>query len=68
MFSVMALIRYDTRADGQKAVHRWEQMMDKYFDDDRMERIYPNAITIEIDEPCAIQKSSLHYTFNYGSL
>ncbi len=66
--SVMALIRYDTRADGQKAVHRWEQMMDKYFDDDRMERIYPNAITIEIDEPCAIQKKFLHYTFNYGSL
>ena len=42
--SVMALVRYDTRADGQKAVYKWEQSMDKYFGDARMERIYPNAI------------------------
>ena len=42
--SVMALIRYDTRSGGQEAVYKWEQSMDKYFGDARMERIYPNAI------------------------
>ena len=47
--SVLALVRYDTRADGKKAEAKWEQSMDTYFDDDRMERIYPNAIAA--DEP-----------------
>ncbi len=42
--SVLALMRYDTRANGNAAVHGWERVMDKYFDDARMERIYPNAI------------------------
>lgn len=42
--SILALVRYDTRANGSEAVHRWEQLMDTYFDDARMERIYPNAI------------------------
>ncbi len=42
--SVMALIRYDTRADGKAAVHGWERAMDEHFDDARMKRIYPNAI------------------------
>ena len=42
--SMMALIRYDTRANGDAAVHKWEQVMDERFDDERMERIYPNAI------------------------
>ncbi len=42
--SVLALIRYDTRAAGNPAVHKWERVMDESFDDDRMERIYPNAI------------------------
>lgn len=42
--SVLALVRYDTRADGKAAVYRWEQTMDEYFDDAKMERIYPNAI------------------------
>ena len=41
--SMMALIRYDTRANGQTPVHRWEQVMDERFPDERMERIYPNA-------------------------
>lgn len=39
--SVLALVRYDTRADGRAAVYRWEQAMDKHFDDIKMERIYP---------------------------
>lgn len=42
--SVLALVRYDTRADGKAAVYRWEQAMDEHFDDVKMERIYPNAI------------------------
>lgn len=42
--SVMALIRYDTRAEGSAAEYRWEEIMDERFDDARMERIYPNAI------------------------
>lgn len=42
--SVMALVRYDTRADGKTAVDGWEWLMDEQFDDARMERIYPNAI------------------------
>lgn len=42
--SVLALVRYDTRADGKAAVYGWEQSMDEHFSDARMERIYPNAI------------------------
>lgn len=42
--SVLALIRYDSRANGSPAEYRWEQIMDACFDDSRMERIYPNAI------------------------
>ena len=45
--SVMALIRYDTRADGKEAQSRWEMAMDRHFDDARMKRIYPNAIRQE---------------------
>ncbi len=41
--SVLALVRYDTRACGGTAVHKWEQVMDRYYDDDRMMRIYPKA-------------------------
>lgn len=43
--SMLALIRYDTRAAGTQPVRRWEQVMDERFDDERMERIYPNAIS-----------------------
>ena len=42
--SMLALVRYDTRADGKAAVYGWERAMDEHFDDGRMERIYPNAI------------------------
>lgn len=42
--SVMVLIRYDTRANGQEAASGWERLMDDRFDDRRMEQIYPNAI------------------------
>lgn len=47
LVSVLALIRYDTRAAGKESVYRWEQSMDDYFEDDRMERIYPNGKSTE---------------------
>ena len=42
--SVLALIRYDTRASGKAAEYGWEQAVDEHFGDARMERIYPNAV------------------------
>lgn len=42
--SVLALVRYDARANGRKASCSWEHIMDQYYDDQTMERIYPNAI------------------------
>lgn len=41
--SMLALIRYDSRDKGGAADHYWEQVMDEYFDDAKMDRIYPNA-------------------------
>lgn len=45
--SGMALIRYDERARGIKADAQWKQTIDADFPDARMERIYPNAKTVE---------------------
>lgn len=42
--SVLALIRCDSRSHGIAPRQRWEQIMDTYFDDEKMDRIYPNAI------------------------
>lgn len=47
--SVLALVRYDTRADGKAAAYWWEKDMDKYFGDARMERIYPNAVDTQAE-------------------
>lgn len=44
LVSVMALVRYNQRGQGNPADHRWETVMDQYFDDARMKRIYPNAV------------------------
>lgn len=41
--SCLALARYDTRGKGETADSAWEQLMDERFDDERMQRIYPNA-------------------------
>ncbi len=41
--SILALVRYDSRTKGIPAAHRWEQVMDTYFYDEKMELIYPNA-------------------------
>lgn len=43
--SMAALIRYDARAKGQTAQYGWEQTIDEHFNDQRMEKIYPNAIS-----------------------
>lgn len=46
--SVLALARYDARTHGKEAVQQWEWVMDRHFDDDRMQEIYPNGI-----QPCS---------------
>ena len=47
--SCMALMRSGQRADGIPAESAWQKMMDERFDDERMHRIYPNAINVEED-------------------
>lgn len=42
--STLALVRYDARADGIPPANGLEQLLDERFGDERMERIYPNAI------------------------
>lgn len=41
--SMAALIRYDTRGKGEPADSYWEEVMDTYYGDEVMERIYPKA-------------------------
>ena len=43
LVSMAALVRYDMRANGKPAESGWEKIIDKHFDDERMDRIYPNA-------------------------
>lgn len=42
--SSMALSRYSARAAGVPAQAAWEIYIDRHYDDQRMSRIYPNAI------------------------
>ena len=42
--SSIALIRYDRRSEGMQADNVIEKLLDEHFDDERMERIYPNAL------------------------
>ena len=42
--SCMALTRSTQRANGVAAETEWQKVMDERFDDERMERIYPNAL------------------------
>ena len=42
--SGMALMRSTQRAQGIPAEQNWQKIMDERFDDDRLEKIYPNAI------------------------
>ncbi len=41
--SCMALVRYDQRGRGILAEDGWQEVMDLYYDNARMERVYPNA-------------------------
>lgn len=43
--SSMALIRYDLRAEGKPPKNSVESIIDERFDDARMEKIYPNALS-----------------------
>ena len=45
--STMALIRSNERSKGIPATQSWQQTMDERFPDERMEKIYPNAIKVE---------------------
>ena len=45
--STMALIRSNERSQGIPATQSWQQTMDERFPDERMEKIYPNAIKME---------------------
>lgn len=42
--SCMALIRSEQRQNGILAEYGWQRIMDERFDDERLEKIYPNAI------------------------
>ena len=42
--SGLALIRSTQRTNGVPAKAGWQRIMDERFDDERLERIYPNAI------------------------
>lgn len=45
--SGLALIRSDQRNKGVEATNSWQVVMDERFDDERLNRIYPNAINVE---------------------
>ncbi len=45
--SSLALIRSDQRSDQIPATHQWQKMMDEYFDDAKLKKIYPNAIEVD---------------------
>ena len=42
--SFFALTRYDQREKGIDAKQSWQVWLDKHYDDEKMMRIYPNAI------------------------
>lgn len=46
--STMALIRSNERSQEIPATQSWQQTMDERFPDERMEKIYPNAIKVGI--------------------
>lgn len=45
--SFLALVRSDERQEGVPAQHSWQQILDERFDDERLNRIYPNAKSVE---------------------
>ena len=47
LVSSMALVRSTERANGVAATSSWQQVMDERFDDERLARIYPNALSTD---------------------
>lgn len=47
LISCGALIRSAQRREGIPAVQSWQQTMDEEFDDERLKKIYPNALEVE---------------------
>lgn len=45
--SGLALIRSNEREHQVPAIHQWQKVMDAHFDDEKLAKIYPNAITVE---------------------
>lgn len=45
--SSLALVRSTERKEHVKAEYGWQKIMDERFDDERLERIYPNAINTQ---------------------
>lgn len=45
--SGMALIRSSQRQQGMAAEYGWQRLMDERFDDERLAKIYPNALVVE---------------------
>ena len=45
--STMALARYGQRSEGVEATAGWQEYMDRYYGDEVMKRIYPNAVKAE---------------------
>lgn len=51
LVSCLALIRMDERSRGAQAQYGWQGWIDEAFDDDRLMKIYPNAIKVEDTTP-----------------
>ena len=47
LVSGLALIRSTQRANGIAATSGWQEIMDERFDDERIQKIYPNAINTQ---------------------
>lgn len=45
--SSLALIRSTERANGVPATAAWQQVMDEYYDDATLQRVYPNALATD---------------------
>ena len=48
--SAMALARYDQRCRGVEASSSWQEYMDEHYGDERISRIYPNAVRTQGNE------------------
>jgi len=44
LVSGLALVRSTERANGIPATTTWQQLMDEHYDDETLQRIYPNAV------------------------